>query len=130
MLESACTIAGSSVSTLNAEAAPAFGSLQVPDEAPPTVSKYVVSLAALKPSGTANVVPQEVPKSSEVDDIASAFTADDLSATNATQVPSATCVSCSVELLKSIVAGVWNTDGSDIAPYGYEEFGVSPSLLR
>ena len=22
------------------------------------------------------------------------------------------------------------TDGSDIAPYGYEEFGVSPSLLR
>ena len=22
------------------------------------------------------------------------------------------------------------TDGSDIAPYGYEEYGVSPSLLR
>ena len=22
------------------------------------------------------------------------------------------------------------TDGSEIAPYGYEEFGVSPSLLR
>ena len=22
------------------------------------------------------------------------------------------------------------TDGSDIAPYGYEEFGVTPSLLR
>ena len=65
----------------------------------------MVSLPSTKPSGTSSDVPQEVPKSSEVDYIASEFTADDLSAKNDNKDQSATNVSLSVELLKSIVSG-------------------------